>query len=128
MFGGDGGYCCAVELIEEGRLIGTARISVADATHRSGDIGYALNDEYSGKGYMSEAVHRILQIGFNELGLHRVWATADVQNTASWRLMERVGMQREGQLRQSRLVRGKWRDSYIYSRLTVDPCVKDVDH
>lgn len=117
---GHGSYCCAVELIEASHLIGTVRVAVTDAKHRSGDVGFALNDEFSGKGYMTEAVSRVLQIGFEELGLNRIWATADVSNTASWRLMERVGMQREGLLRQDKLVRGAWRDSYFYSILNSD--------
>ncbi len=117
---GDGGYCCAVELMEADHVIGSVRIAVTDAAHRSGDLGYALNDEFSGMGYMTEAVNRVLQVGFQELGLHRVWATADVENTSSWQLMERVGMQREGLLRQNKLMRGSWRDSYLYSILDSD--------
>lgn len=114
---GDDGYCCAIELTEAKHLIGTVRVTRADINHRSGDIGYALNHEFSGNGYMTEAVDRILQVGFQDLGLHRIWAVADVENKASWRLMERVGMQREGLLRQDKLVRGSWRDSYLYSVL-----------
>ena len=66
---------------------------------------------------MTEAVQRIVQAGFEELDLHRVWATADIANSASWRLLDRVGMQREGHLRQHKRVRGEWRDSYLYSIL-----------
>jgi len=117
---GDGSYCCAVELIEAAHLIGTVRVGVTDAKHRGGDVGFALNDEFSGNGYMTEAVRRALQVGFQELGLHRIWATAEVANSASWGLMERVGMQREGLLRQDKLVRGSWRDSYLYSILGSD--------
>lgn len=117
---GDGSYHCAVELAEVGHLIGTARVGVDDATNRSGHLGYAINDEFSGNGYMTEAVQQLLQTGFHEFGLHRIWAYADVENTASWRLMERVGMLREGLLRQDKLVRGSWRDSYLYSILEGD--------
>lgn len=117
---GNGGYCCAVELKEAGHLIGTVRIAATSKNHRAGDIGYALNDEFCGNGYMTEAVDRILQAGFQDLGLHRIWAVADVENTASWRLMERVGMRREGLLRQDKLVRGSWRDSYLYAILASD--------
>ncbi len=114
---GEGGYCCAVELCAVGHLIGTARISVTSAAHGSGDMGYALNDDFSGQGYATEAVKRLLQVGFADLGLHRVWATADVENAPSWRVMERVGMQREGLLRQDKLIRGTRRDSYLYAKL-----------
>ncbi len=117
---GKDSYCCAVELTEVGHLIGTVRVSVTSAKDHNGDIGYALNDEFSGKGYMTEAVRQILKTGFQEFSLHRIWAIADVDNTASWQLMERVGMQREGRLRQHELIRGSWRDSYLYSILDSD--------
>ncbi len=117
---GNGSYHCAVELAEAGHLIAAVRIAMTDNVHRCGSVGYALNDEFSGVGYMTEAVVRVLQIGFQELGLHRIWATADIENTASWRVMERVGMQREGLLRQDKQVRGSWRDSYLYSILDSD--------
>ncbi|MEM7506641.1 MAG: GNAT family protein [Pseudomonadota bacterium] len=115
---GKGSYHCIIELIDKKHVIGTVRISIKDTTHLSGDIGYALNADYSGRGYMTEAVSRILQIGTDELGLHRIWATADVKNDASWRLMERVGMEREGLLRHHHRIRGSWRDSYLYSILS----------
>jgi RimJ/RimL family protein N-acetyltransferase len=117
---GEGGFHCAVELIGPDHLIGTARVSVRDAANLSGDIGYGLDSDYYGHGYMTEAVRRIVEIGIRELALHRVWATADVENTASWRLMERIGMRREGLLCQHKHVRGEWRDSYLYARLAGD--------
>ncbi|MEM8971222.1 MAG: GNAT family protein [Pseudomonadota bacterium] len=117
---GEGEFHCAVENLEAGHLIGTVRITEQAPKHRSGNIGYAINPRFGGHGYMTEAVREILKVGIRELGLHRIWATADVENTASWRLMERVGMEREGLLRQHQLVRGEWRDSYLYSVLSGD--------
>ena len=84
-------------------------------------MGYALDSDYLGRGYMTEALKRVLTMGFDDLELHRIWATADVENARSWRLMERVGMVREGLLREDKLVRGRWRDSYMYSILASDP-------
>ncbi len=117
---GDGSYHCAIELADRAHLIGTVRVAVTDSRHHSGDIGYALNEDFSAKGYMTEAVTAILRVGFRELGLHRIWATADVGNIASWAVMERVGMQREGLLRHHKKIRGAWRDSYLYSILAGD--------
>ncbi|MEO0821099.1 MAG: GNAT family protein [Pseudomonadota bacterium] len=117
---GDGGYQCAIELTDAQHLIGTVRIAIDDPAHRSGDIGYALNGASSGRGYRTEAVSRILQLCFEELDLHRLSATTDVENDASWRVMERLGMQREGRLRHHRQVRGTWRDSYLHAILKSD--------
>ncbi|MEO0823099.1 MAG: GNAT family protein, partial [Pseudomonadota bacterium] len=66
------------------------------------------------------AVSRILQLCFEELDLHRLSATTDVENDASWRVMERLGMQCEGRLRHHRQVRGTWRDSYLHAILKSD--------
>lgn len=117
---GEGGFQCAVELLAVGHIIGTIRISVTSTAHRAGDIGFALDDEHRGQGYMTEAARHILSVGFDDLGLHRIWASASVDNVDSWRLMERIGMRREGLLRDHKCIRGSWRDSYLYSVLETD--------
>lgn len=111
----------AVEAKHLGSLIGTARLGVTSRTHPQGDLGFALDSEHAGQGYMTEAVRQLLTFGFDECALHRIQATADVENARSWRLMERIGMRREGLLRQDKLVRGVWRDSVLYAILSSDP-------
>jgi RimJ/RimL family protein N-acetyltransferase len=51
------------------------------------------------------------------VGLHRIFATCDPENVASARVLEKVGMQREGLMRQQMLVQERWRDSYLYAIL-----------
>ena len=63
------------------------------------DIGYALARRWWRQGLMSEAVSAIIEWAFAQPSVHRVWATCDVENVASARLLERVGMEREGVLR-----------------------------
>ncbi len=104
-----------------GFIVGTVRIQIQDRGHRHGDLGYALDSDYQGKGYMSEAVRRVLTFGFETFRLHRIWATCDVENVPSRRVMERVGMTREGVLREDKCLRGDWRNSYLYSILASDP-------
>lgn len=115
-----GRHVFAVEPKGVGFIVGTARIEVRDRTHRHGDLGYALDSDYQGRGYMSEAVRRLIALGFDDLELHRIWAGCDVNNTPSRRLMERVGMTREGLLREDKFLRGVWRSSYLYSILASD--------
>ena len=110
----------AIEPKELKFVIGSIRIEVRDAANRKGDLGYALDSAYQGQGFMIEAVKRVLTMGFDRLKLHRILATADVDNEPSWRLLERVGMTREGHLRGDKLVRGRWRDSYLYAVLASD--------
>ena len=56
-------------------------------------------------------------LGFGTLELHRIFATCDVRNVASARVLEKVGMRREGHLREDSCMRGQWRDSYVYGIL-----------
>jgi RimJ/RimL family protein N-acetyltransferase len=81
------------------------------------EIGYTLARECWGQGYATEAAYRLLAFGFRALGVHRVFATCDVENVASWAVLEKLGMRREGYLREDRWQRGKWRDSYLYAIL-----------
>jgi len=56
-------------------------------------------------------------LGFRSKGLHRIFARTGRANTQSWRLMERLGMRREADFRQSHQVRGEWDDEFVYALL-----------
>ena len=81
------------------------------------EVGYVLNPAHYGRGYATEAVGALLRLGFEDLGLHRVAARCDARNTASARVMQRVGMRREAHLVQSEFVKGQWTDELIYAIL-----------
>jgi ribosomal-protein-alanine N-acetyltransferase len=86
-------------------------------THSRAEIGYALSRRYWGEGYMSEAVNAVIEFGFREMLLNRIMARCEVNNIASARVMEKVGMQLEGILRQHLFVKGRYWDLKIYSIL-----------
>ncbi len=109
----------AIEPHGAGHLIGTVRLSTSK-DRLTADIGYGLNSDFQGLGYMTEAVRAILNFGFGELGVHRISATTAVENIASCRVLEKVGMIQEGLLRQDKLVRGQWCDSFLYAILAGD--------
>ena len=67
---------------------------------RTWEIGWLILPPYQGQGYASEAATRLIDVGFVVLRLHRIIATADPENIASWRVMEKVGMRREGLFKQ----------------------------
>jgi len=118
----DGGnYTFVLEPKELKIAVGTVRLGVQNPANGDADLGFALDSDYQGRGYMTEAVRRLIRMGFDPLELRRIWATADVRNERSWRLMERVGMMREGRMREDKLLRGEWRDSYLYAILASDP-------
>ena len=114
------GWTLAVVARTVGHIIGGVRIGVQNRAHRQADLGFSLDSDFRGHGFMSEAVTAVIAMGFDTLDLHRIWATADVDNVRSWQLMERVGIVREGRLRDDKWIRGRWRDSYLYATLADD--------
>ncbi|MBW4630724.1 MAG: GNAT family N-acetyltransferase [Iphinoe sp. HA4291-MV1] len=82
-----------------------------------GEIGWSLHPSYCGRGYATEAAQILLTYGFAHRKLHRITSICDTRNTASFRLMERLGMRREGHLRQSQSMKGSWQDEYMYALL-----------
>jgi [ribosomal protein S5]-alanine N-acetyltransferase len=107
----------AIELRSERRLIGSIELRISDEANRTADFGYVLNRKYWGHGYMTEAARAVLNVAFNELQLHRVWATCHVRNRASLRVMEKLGMRREGLFLKNAMEKGEWRDTYLYAIL-----------
>jgi len=81
---------------EDGRLIGMIESRVRGI---SMDIGYVLARAHWGHGYMPEAARPVIDWGLSQDGIFRIWALCDVDNSASARVMEKIGMQREGILR-----------------------------
>jgi RimJ/RimL family protein N-acetyltransferase len=90
----------------------------AEASGTQAEIGWVLHPDHVGHGYATEVVEAVLQICFQRLGVRRVVAGCFAANTASWRLMERVGMRRERHAVRDALHRtGEWMDSYGYALL-----------
>ena len=104
-----------------GRLVGGAGLEITNATFAAGFLGYCFHPEVWGRGYATEASRALLEAGFGVLGLHRIWTTCDVDNGASARVLEKIGMRREGTLRHHLRVRGTWRDHHLYAVLSSDP-------
>ncbi len=107
----------AVELRSERHLIGGMRITILDRTTRTADFGYTFNRRYWNNGYATEGARALLHLAFSNLNLHRVWATCDVRNHASYRVMEKLGMRREAHFKKDVFQKGEWRDSYLYAIL-----------
>ncbi|MCD2137321.1 GNAT family N-acetyltransferase [Salinicoccus halitifaciens] len=87
-----------IELKDSGKMIGTIELRRKTEDSR-GIIGYTLNKAHHGKGYMTEAAEAILKLGFEVLGLDCIAAMFDERNTASGKVLERLGMRKEGVLR-----------------------------
>ena len=97
----------------EGDLIGAIGLQIQVA-HRKAELGYWIGVAYWNQGYCSEAAAAVLDFGFEQLGLHRVFAHHFASNPASGRVMQKVGMLHEGRLRGHVLKGGTFHDLEIY--------------
>jgi RimJ/RimL family protein N-acetyltransferase len=88
------------------------------ARGRQAELGWTFHPDHGGRGHATEAVAELIRLGFEELGLHRVVALCFADNTASWRLMERLGLRREQHNVQDSLHRELgWLDGFGYALL-----------
>ena len=104
-----------IELKDENKIIGF--VGTIRKDHQQAEIGCALHINYRGNGYATEAVRALISYGFDKLGLHRILADAPATNDASVKVMERLGMRREGLLRESEFRHGEWIDILVYAVL-----------
>nr|WP_077625138.1 GNAT family protein [Sediminibacillus massiliensis] len=102
---------------EDGKMIGVVELNIRDISNKSGEIAYIVHPDYWGKGIATEAGSLLIEYGFGKRGLHRIYATCDPRNTGSSRVLEKIGMSREGRMQQHLLIKDGWRDSYLYSVL-----------
>jgi RimJ/RimL family protein N-acetyltransferase len=107
----------ALTLAPHGQLIGNAGIRMSTPDASEADLGYELDPRYWGRGYATEAASVLLAFGFRELKLHRVWAECIAENTASAHVLEKIGMQQEGRLRENVWMKDRWWDTLVYAIL-----------
>ena len=105
----------AVQLKATDEVVGSIRLWLVDAPNRTAELGYSLSRTVWRQGIATEAAGAMLGAGFRTLELHRIVATCDVRNRGSWGVMRKLGMRREGRMRQDRRIKGGWRDTYLYA-------------
>jgi [ribosomal protein S5]-alanine N-acetyltransferase len=107
----------AVVFPKTGTVIGEGGLDMHSQSFRTGEISYIIHPEYWGHGFATEVASILLSFGFTTLNLHRIFATCDPRNVASERVLQKLGMQCEGRMRETMLLRDGWRDSVLYSLL-----------
>lgn len=104
-----------IESRESGRVIGT--VGVFDVENdRMASVSYRLHPDFWGRGIATEALEAAVRFVFEHTELQRLQATADVRNIASCRVLEKCGFQREGTVRQGKMV-SVYCDYHIYGLL-----------
>lgn len=103
------------------QLIGNLYLSMRE--YESMELGFVFSRQFHGKGYAYESAKALIDYAFNELNAHRIFAVCNPENYSSWKLMERLGMRKEAEMKQSiyykRNIDGSpiWQDSFIYAIL-----------
>lgn len=109
-------YPLAVILKSNKQLIGTMTIRI-DKTHNKGELAYWIGRDFWGKGFATESSKKMLEFGFNELNLNRIWAPVMSKNKASGKVMEKIGLKYEGTLIQDVLRWNSYEDIDVYGLL-----------
>ena len=108
-------YTWRIILKNSGEFIGLAGMILSNDKFKLGEIYYKLLPEYWGKGYATEVARQLIITGFGSFHLHKVEAGVATNNERSIRVLEKVGMTREGLRRKMLPIRGMWKDNYHYA-------------
>ncbi len=111
---------------EDKKLVGGCGLTIYDANLRQAALGYTLHRQYWNQGIATEAASSIIRYGFEKLGLHRIHATCDVLNIGSAAVMKKCGMRQEGHFLEERLIKGSWRNTFLYAILASEWRAKQV--
>ena len=102
---------------DEDRVIGTTLLFHFEEESRRAEIGYVLGRRYWGQGYAHEGVASLIEFAFDDLNLRRLEAEVDPRNTASGKVLHRLGFMQEGLLRERWALKGEITDSGVYGLL-----------
>ena len=110
-------YQLAITVPPSDSVRGMIKLSRQWEAIREWEVGWAVHPADWGKGYATEAAWHVMDWGFRQLNIHRLVAFCHASNDASVRVMEKLGMHRDGVLRETRWLRGNWWDEYVYAIL-----------
>lgn len=116
---GTGLRLAIVEKAPVAALVGSVGLDITPE-HRRAEIGYWVGVDTWGRGIATEAARATIQFGFDELGLHRVQAHHFKRNAASGKVMQKLGMRLEGELRGAFLRFDRFEDVLLYGLLAAD--------
>jgi RimJ/RimL family protein N-acetyltransferase len=97
-----------IEAADTGDLVGDLILFWRSREHAGGEIGWVLHPDHTNRGYATEAATALLDLAFDDLGLHRVAARLDERNEPSARLARRLGMREEARLVDNEWFKGEW--------------------
>ncbi|MCW8875856.1 MAG: GNAT family N-acetyltransferase [Kangiellaceae bacterium] len=109
-----------INFIGQEKVVGEIVFRIEEQEHSRAEIGYRISPECAGKGVCTEACRLLINYLFSELKFHKVVAKCDPENHASYRVMEKVGMQKEAYFKSHFKVGNRWTDQVDYGLLASD--------
>jgi RimJ/RimL family protein N-acetyltransferase len=110
----------AVEERATQTVVGTVTLFHIVAESKRAEIGYVLGKQHWGRGLMREAVEALVEVALSKLDFNRLEADIDPRNAASAKLLEHLGFQREGLLREREIAKGEVTDTAYYGLIKSD--------
>lgn len=114
-----GRYTFGIVRSEDDTIVGRINIRM-NADHQRAEIGYWVGRVFWGQGFASEAARRIIQFGFDDLGLNRVMGQCFARNAASARVLEKAGMRYEATFRDDFLKNGIYETTHVFGILRAE--------
>ena len=115
-------YAFGVFLADHDELIGRVNLSnIVRRAFQNAYLGYYLDRERNGRGFMTAAVATVARFAFESARLHRIQAAVMPENVGSIRVVEKVGFRYEGLARNYLRIDGRWRDHKLYALTAEDP-------
>ncbi|MEY8764522.1 MULTISPECIES: GNAT family N-acetyltransferase [Clostridium] len=106
-------------IFKDRKFIGKVQISnIMLGVFKSAFVGYSIDEEEQGRGYMKEALSLVLEYAFDELKLHRIEASTLVDNLRSQRVLKRCGFKKLGLNEKYLFINGKWRDHITFYKIS----------
>nr|WTA64521.1 GNAT family N-acetyltransferase [Micromonospora sp. NBC_00855] len=111
------GDCLTVAAVTDAGVIGIVELVWRSQLDRTAELGFVFHPDHGGRGLATEAATALLDWGFAEVGLHRVYGRCHARNAASARMMTRLGMRQEARHVESYLFQGEWADQLVFAIL-----------
>jgi RimJ/RimL family protein N-acetyltransferase len=113
-------YTFAIEQKENSKVMGLFGLRLSDKKFKSAEVWYKIHKDYWNQGFATESLNTIIDFGFDTLNLHRIVAGCAVENLGSIKVLEKMGMTREGRHREILPLKSGWSDNYEYAILESD--------